>query len=366
MKILYGVVGEGMGHATRSRVVCEDLVRRGHDVNIVVSGRAHSYLAKTFSDVVEIRGFEIRYEDNGMALDATIAQNVLAAPEMLQANLLAYYDQVAAFRPDVVITDFDSFAGYVGRRQSVPVVSIDNQQVIARCKHPKAITKGKRFDFELTKSFVRAKLPSLDFAFVTAFFEPPIKPKYEDSTWLVPPILRESILRAKAIATAGSHVLVYQTSTSDTSLVPTLNTLKNERFYVYGLRRRESIGNCELFDFDEATFIEHMATSKAVVANGGFTTLSEAVFLGKPVYSVPVRHQFEQEMNGRYLELLGYGVVRESVDAASLERFLAEVPRMSVRVAKHKQDGNSLLLDKLEVVLDRLVRKHKKKRVERG
>jgi len=366
MKILYGVVGEGMGHATRSKVVCEDLVRRGHQVKIVVSGRAHAYMAKAFADVVEIRGFEIRYEDNGMALDATIAQNVLAAPEMLQANLLAYYDQVAAFRPDVVITDFDSFAGYVGRRQKIPVVSIDNQQIIARCKHPKAIIKGSRFDFELTKTFTRAKLPSLDFAFVTTFFEPPVKPKYEDSTLLVPPILRESILRAKATARAGGHVLVYQTSTSDTSLIPTLNSLKNEKFYVYGLRRNETIGNCQLFDFDEARFIEHMATSKAVVANGGFTTLSEAVYLGKPIYSVPVRHQFEQEMNGRYLEFLGYVVVREAVDATSLERFLADIPRMSARVARHKQEGNSLLLDKLEVVLERLVRKHKKKRSERA
>lgn len=364
MRILYGVVGEGMGHATRSKVVCDELVRRGHEVKIVVSGRAYQYMAKAFRDVVEIRGFEIRYEDNGMALDATIAQNVLAAPEMLQANLLAYYDRVAAFRPDVVITDFDSFAGYVGRRQGVPVVSIDNQQIISRCKHPKPITKGSRFDFELTKSFVRAKLPSLDYAFVTTFFEPPMKPKYASSTMLVPPILRDAILKAKPSARAGEHVLVYQTSTSDTTLIPTLNSLKNERFYVYGLRRRESIGNCELFDFDEARFIEHMATAKAVVANGGFTTLSEAVFLGKPIYSVPVRHQYEQEMNGRYLEYLGYGAVHESVEAKSLRRFLADVPRMTERVAKHHQLGNELLFDKLALVLERLVRKSQKKRRE--
>jgi UDP:flavonoid glycosyltransferase YjiC (YdhE family) len=31
MRILYGVVGEGMGHATRSRVVLEELVKE-HEV----------------------------------------------------------------------------------------------------------------------------------------------------------------------------------------------------------------------------------------------------------------------------------------------------------------------------------------------
>ena len=56
MRILYGVVGEGMGHATRSKVTCEHLVSKGHEVKIVVSGRAHGFLAKSFRDVVEIDG----------------------------------------------------------------------------------------------------------------------------------------------------------------------------------------------------------------------------------------------------------------------------------------------------------------------
>ena len=38
MKILYGVVGEGFGHATRSRTIIEHL-SRSHDVLIVASAR---------------------------------------------------------------------------------------------------------------------------------------------------------------------------------------------------------------------------------------------------------------------------------------------------------------------------------------
>src|SRR5260370_39792632 len=45
MRVLYGVVGEGMGHAIRSRVILDELVKK-HDVQVVVSGRAHDYLAK--------------------------------------------------------------------------------------------------------------------------------------------------------------------------------------------------------------------------------------------------------------------------------------------------------------------------------
>src|SRR3979411_868997 len=126
MRILYGVVGEGMGHATRSKVVCEHLVASGHEVKIVVSGHAHAFLAETFRDVVKIRGLTIRYIDNRMDRNGTFARNVLAAPWMLAANVGAYLDSVAAFRPDAVISDFDSFAYLFAKRHRLPIISIDN------------------------------------------------------------------------------------------------------------------------------------------------------------------------------------------------------------------------------------------------
>ena len=48
MRVLYGVVGEGMGHAMRSRVVLDELCKR-HDVQVVVSGRAYDYLKKALA-----------------------------------------------------------------------------------------------------------------------------------------------------------------------------------------------------------------------------------------------------------------------------------------------------------------------------
>ena len=50
MRILYGVVGEGMGHATRSRVQLEHLLSQGHEVRVVVSGRAHDFLTSRFAE----------------------------------------------------------------------------------------------------------------------------------------------------------------------------------------------------------------------------------------------------------------------------------------------------------------------------
>ena len=51
MKILYGVVGEGMGHAMRSRVILEHLVGQEHEIEIMASGRAVDFLSKRFDGV---------------------------------------------------------------------------------------------------------------------------------------------------------------------------------------------------------------------------------------------------------------------------------------------------------------------------
>ena len=363
MRILYGVVCEGMEHATRSKVVCEHLVERGHEVKIVVSGRAHGFLSKTFRDVVEIRGLTIRYVNNRMDRDGTLARNVVAAPGMLAANVSAYMRKVASFRPDAVISDFDSFAYFFAKRHGLPVISIDNQQIISRCKLGKFAKQGVKVDYQMTKAFVRAKLPACDHYVVTTFFFPPVRPKYEKTTTLVPPILRKSILDAKKRARpaqAAGHVLVYQTSTSDTKLLDELNAIHGTRFVVYGLRKNAKVGNCTLKDFSEEGFVEDLATSRAVVANGGLSLLGEAIYLGKPIFSVPVRNQYEQVLNARYLEELGWGLGADKIEAKVLRLFLDEVPKYAHRVGKHKQDGNRELYDVVDWVLAKFEkRKHK-------
>jgi uncharacterized protein (TIGR00661 family) len=348
MRILYGVVGEGMGHATRSKVLCEHLVARGHDVKIVVSGRAHDYLAKSFSDVVQIRGLTLRYTDGAMDRDGSALRNMIAAPAMLAENVVAYYDKVVHFTPDLVISDFDSFAYVFAKRHGKPIVSIDNQQIIARCKHDDAIKHGSKLDYQMTKAFVKAKLPGCDAYVITTFFFPPIRKKCADTTTLVPPILRKPILTAKTRARRGGHVIVYQTQASDKRLVPALNAVDDEKFVVYGLGKTGTHKNCTLKAFSEDGFVEDLATAKAVVANGGLSLIGEAVFLGKPIYSIPVRHQFEQVMNARYVEELGYGLAADALEPDLLRLFLGENDKFARRLARHTQDGNALVYATLE------------------
>jgi uncharacterized protein (TIGR00661 family) len=115
--------------------------------------------------------------------------------------------------------------------------------------------------------------------------------------------------------------------------------------------------NCVVKDFSEQGFVDDLATSQAVVCNGGLSLIGEALYLGKPIMSVPVRNQFEQVMNARYLEELGYGLGCESIEPQVLRLFLRERDKYAGRVAKHKQKGN----DRLFEVIDALVKKTSKR-----
>jgi uncharacterized protein (TIGR00661 family) len=353
MRILYGVVGEGMGHATRSKVVLRHLEEQGHTIRIVVSGRAYKFLEKSFKDVVEIRGLTIAYDDGAMDRDVSLLKNMLRSPAMLVGNAAAYFERVADFNPDLVISDFDSFAYLYAKAHGMPVISIDNQQVIHRCEHDEEIKDGVDFDFLSTKAFIKAKLPGCDHYLITSFFFPEVRAKYASNTTLVPPILRREIIEAKA--SRGDHVLVYQTSLSDTTLVPELNELSDHKFVVYGLRRDAVEGNCVIKDFSEEGFIQDLASARAVVTNGGLSLIHESIYLQKPIFSVPIRHQFEQEMNARYLEKLGYGLGATKIEPDTLSWFLKQESQYVEALAGHKQDGNRELFEKLDEIITKLV-----------
>ncbi|CAN5133286.1 hypothetical protein BH11MYX1_BH11MYX1_36850 [soil metagenome] len=162
MKVLYGVTGEGMGHAMRSRVVIEHLLANGHVVEIMASGRAASFLGKRFEGVNTIHGLHMILEENRVRKGKTLWSNVLNGALGVPRNIAAYFELIADFEPQVVISDFESWAYLYAKSHRLPILSIDNMQVIHRCELPQEIIDGNEVAFQLTKAFVKTKLPSCD------------------------------------------------------------------------------------------------------------------------------------------------------------------------------------------------------------
>lgn len=352
MRILYGVVGEGMGHATRSRVTIDWLLAQGHDVHIVVSGRAHDMLRKHFADVHRIHGLHMIYEDNEVKKARTLLSNLKetflpdSLREGLPGNVRQWFALAAAFQPEVVISDFESWSWWYAQVHHLPVLSIDNMQIISRCHHADDVFAVDPAGFLLAKGIVRSKLPGCQHYLVTTFFYPQVK---RDRTTLVPPILRPEILAAQPAR--GDHVLVYQSGAGADSIAQVLKTFAHQQFLVYGMRRGltepESDGNLEHRPFSETRFVDDLAASKAVVAGGGFSLMGEAVYLRKPMLSVPLEGQFEQTLNAVYLQKLGYGLHRKEIAAADVDQLLARTPEFDANLAQYAQDGNARLFEVL-------------------
>lgn len=349
MKILYGVVGEGMGHATRSRVILDHLVKR-HEVRIVVSGRAHAYLSRRFPDAIEIQGLHMEYEGNAVDRSRTAWELLKGLPSMLSQNLEEFLRMGEVFAPDAVISDFESFAYAFGKLHEVPVISIDNMQILDRCALDVEIPAAYAQDFQLAKGIVKGKLPGCHHYLVTSFFFPPVR---KERTTLYPPILRDEILRARP--TRGDHLLAYQTSTTNEELLRILREV-GVPCRVYGFRRSERLGNVELRDFSEEGFVEDLASCRGVLATGGFSLMGEAVFLGKPLLAVPVRKQFEQVLNSLYLAKLGYGEHHEALTPEIVRGFVGRLDGYAARLAQHHQDGNERILGALDGLLAEIAR----------
>jgi len=348
MRILYGVVGEGMGHAMRSRVILDELVKE-HQVQVVVSGRAYDYLQKRASEnlaVKKIWGYTLVYEDNEVDAFKTAAHNLKGAFTGWPENIKAYVEITERFEPEVVISDFESWSYLFAQRHGLPLISVDNMQIINRCEHAPEITAGAERDFELTKAIVKAKVAGADHYHITTFFYPPVR---KERTTLHPPILRPEILAAKPAP--GEHLLVYQTSTSNTALPDILRRTGRE-CRIYGLRRdlEEEVveGNLRYQPFSEARFVDDLRTARGVIASAGFTLMGEAVYLRRPMLAVPLGGQFEQVLNARYLERDGYGLCADELTDARLGEFLERIPDCEKKLAAYTQDGNRDLLDGLK------------------
>jgi uncharacterized protein (TIGR00661 family) len=383
MRILYGVVGEGMGHAMRSRVVLEHLLSSGHHVEIVASGRAADFLAKRFAEedvhdspqagrvhpggvgaegaggprmianVNRIHGLHIIYDENRIRRGATLWSNVVQGTAALPGQIKAYFELIDDFEPEGVISDFESWTYLYAKSHGIPVISIDNMQIINRAKHPPEIVEGHRADFELARAFVKSKLPFCDHYLVTTFFYPPLR---KERTSLHPPILRPEILAAQP--SRGEHLLVYQTAEGNEGLVETLARTGME-CRIYGMRRaiteEEVEGNLRYRPFAEQGFIDDLASARAVIGGGGFTLMGECVYLHKPMLAVPVGGQFEQVLNARWLEKLGYGRYADALDdAGTVHDFVAGIAEHERALEGYAQDDNRDLFDAVDQHLDRM------------
>lgn len=335
--ILYGVNGEGAGHSSRARELIAHLQGKGHTVHVVSFNRGLKNLAADF-EVTEIFGMRLATVHNRVRYGRTVLKNLLTVPSAAKSvrklNRLAEEWSI-----QLVITDFEPMSCHAGRKLGLPVLSIDNQHCLTygEISYPKEYRK----EAAAAKIVTRLMTPNADAYFVTSFFIPGSKNK---RTFFFPPILREEVL--KSVPTQGEAVVVYVTSPT----VELIGILKGIRqtFLCYGFNREGHDANLWFRKPSQTGFLKDLTEARGVVANSGFSLISEALHLGKPYLAWPVKHQFEQVFNAYYIDKMGYGAYWDDLTKEKVESFLFNLGSYRENLSKYPRTDNSALFEKLD------------------
>jgi uncharacterized protein (TIGR00661 family) len=345
--IFYGMSGEGLGHATRARTVVEAL-RRRHRITLFAPDRAHALLAPLYRGtevaVVPIPGLRFGYSRPGrVGLLRTLAVAARYAWG-LGGHVRALSSHFARERPDLVIADFEPLLPRAARAHGVPFVSFDHQ-------HYLVVSDLSRLPFWLRQQaaliapFVRALYDWQQATVVSSFYKPPLKRQHRDATQ-VGVLIRPELQALRPLR--GRHLLVYLRRFGSPDLLSTLAAC-GRPVEVYGLGARPPEGPLRFHAVDNRRFLEHLASCDAVVSTAGNQLVGEALYLRKPLLVMPEQRNFEQNLNGFFLEDAGTGwCTRGRLTAARLGAFLEQTETLRARIDPQAVCGNAEALAALE------------------
>ncbi|MFN0180308.1 MAG: glycosyltransferase family protein [Gemmatimonadales bacterium] len=312
---------------TQALAVHQILSRSGHEVVGVVAGRSShralpDYVTRALPVPVarlDSPGFALR---DGRAVDmAATAWRTVVGYRRWAASIGGLRALIEETRPDLIINFFEPLTGLLQltRPARVPVVSVAHQHMIGHSAHRAPL--GERAD-QLGLQLFATMVGCRSWKLALSFYPAADLPRHR--TLIGPPILRRELFDLEP--TEGGYFLVYLVNHGYHEEIRAWHRANPGTtlhcFYDRpGAPEVEDVGGGLTFhSLDGEKFLRLMAGCRAVVSTAGFESISEAAWLGKPVYLVPVEHHAEQQWNARDAVQAGLGISDRRFDLDRLAR----------------------------------------------
>ena len=346
VKILYSINGDGLGHATRSIPIINALSKK-HTIKVLVSSvRSGNFMKKYVRNITAYEGVRFIYDKNQLNIYRTITKNAKIVLSK-SSNLKRIYDLIKEYQPQVLLVDCDFPTLVVAKLFKIPVICVCNIHSLSEMKYS-VPPKYKKIYYP-QKMLVKALSTKVDYHVLTTFFYLPVKKK---NVFLYPPILRKEILQL--VPERKDYYLIYQTSSTNSNLIPVLKSI-NKKFVIYGYDKNETNGNIIFRKTNNKQFFIDFKNCRACIANGGYSFISEAVSLHKPVLSIPIKGTFEQVLNAMQIKNLGYGDMCDSINRKALLSFIKNNDKYYQNIKKYKKEDNSRIIAKIEELIREVV-----------
>lgn len=322
---LFIINGLGMGNSTRCHAIMEHLMDQGIRIHILTSGNGLMYFAgiKGIASLTPMESFFYSGKNGGVSGWRTFASihalygRATSKKRQLEAFLKKHHIDVAVIDSEYIISPL--------RRRKIPVIGLNNADVVVS-----EYLKLARPPREIRSHFWLVEFT--DYLFHRFFCDWVISPSAVSGTPRHPRIRRVGLIVRRAILNevpAGPAVPVPPSEMKamvfllSGSVFASTISLGEGKFpfpvNVIG-RDGESVGDVtyrgRLMDN-----IAYLKEADALVINGGFSAVSEALALGKISFVIPVPGHAEQYINARVLADVGRGyVVREDEVVAKIKQ----------------------------------------------
>src|SRR5262249_13314426 len=327
LRVLFTIQGDGRGHLTQALAVQKILLDAGHEIPAILVGRQPDqempefYAQKAAAPITRIDSFAFVTDksDTKIAPLPTLVHNIRNAKRYWD-SLQRIRDAIARHRPDVVLNFFEPLVGlcYLVHRPAAPLACVANQYLLLHPDYP--FPPGKRLDRWLVQFWSR----------VTSFgarkrLALSLKPMSNFPTGLAvtPPLLRTEVV-ALNDSRRESFLLIYLLKAGFRDAIIAWHR-RHPEVALHCFTDRLPDGEAVAFDdtltfhrINDRTFLDLMARCNGMVATGGYQTVCEAMYCGKPILIVPVGNHYEQECNAHEGELAGAGLGASHFD---LDRF---------------------------------------------
>lgn len=289
MKILYAAQATGNGHLSRANEIIP-LLKKKCDLDICVSGTQADvglhhfvkYKRKGFSFIFGKKG--------GIDFFKTIKQ-------FQSKRFLKEIKELPVEDYDLVINDFEPISAWACKLKNVPCISMSHQFGVVHKDAPKP-AKADPFAWMILKYYAPTTI-GVGFHF---------KNFSED---VYTPVIRSEIRNA-AITNEG-HYTVYLPAYDDEKLINFFTRFSNIEWQIFSkhTKRCYQVKNCSIKPVDAIEFTTSFTSCKGILCGAGFETPAEALYMGKKLLIIPMKHQYEQHCNAAGAAELGVPVIKK-------------------------------------------------------